>query len=54
MVKEDSSVNRPAPKTTATDGVSNLRKGEKPSAPANFSLPKPVKIPTPPSKSDKK
>lgn len=42
------------PVTGTTDGVSDLRKGEKPSAPPNFSLPKPVKIPSPPAKSDKK
>ncbi len=31
-----------------------LREGEKPSAPANLVLPKPVRVPVAPAKSDKK
>jgi len=50
----DAEVRKPVtPVTTITEGQSEVRKGEKPSAPANFTLPKPVKIPLPPRESDK-
>jgi len=34
-------------------GEKELREGEKPSAPANLVLPKPVKVPVAPNKSEK-
>lgn len=42
------------PVSVVTDGKSEVRKGEKPSAPSNFTLPKPVKIPLPPGEPEKK